>query len=217
MLTPLILALAAVVVMDLAARIIPDIITLPMLVYACLLAVLHQTTTPVQSILGLVIGGGVPLIIDELGEDALAGSGLAEQQHGLVDGRSLQRLTADEELHAGFVAECQHHPRGAVSGHGPLENEIVDTAEVLRKTRGVIDPAPTSARPEKLRKGSRNPPEKPGPAWPHRCLEWMEPRSISPGSAQGWPKSLHLDRAPGGVLRDRFRFSSSVPSSVRRF
>jgi hypothetical protein len=37
MLTPLILALAAVVVMDLAARIIPDIITLPMLVYACLL------------------------------------------------------------------------------------------------------------------------------------------------------------------------------------
>src|SRR4029453_12414699 len=27
----------------------------------------------------------------------------------------------------------------------------------------------------------------------------MEPRSISPGSTQGWPKSLHLDRAPGGV------------------
>jgi type IV leader peptidase family protein len=54
---------AAIVVMDLAARRIPDIITLPMLVYACLLAVLHQTTTPVQSILGLVIGGWVPLII----------------------------------------------------------------------------------------------------------------------------------------------------------
>jgi len=76
--------------------------------------------------------------------------------------------TADELLHAGFVAECQHHPRGAGSGHGPLENEIVETAEFLRKTRGVIDPAidpaPTSARPEKPRKGSRNPPEKPGRA-----------------------------------------------------
>jgi hypothetical protein len=47
--TPLILALAAVVVMDLAARIIPDIITLPMLVYACLLAVLHQTTPVLSS------------------------------------------------------------------------------------------------------------------------------------------------------------------------
>jgi leader peptidase (prepilin peptidase)/N-methyltransferase len=73
MLTPLILALAAVVVMDLAARIIPDIITLPMLVYACLLAVLHQTTTPVQSILGLVIGGGVPLIIATISRGAVGG------------------------------------------------------------------------------------------------------------------------------------------------
>jgi hypothetical protein len=76
--------------------------------------------------------------------------------------------TADELLHAGFVAECQHHPRGAGSGHGPLENEIVETAEVLRKTRGVIDPAvdpaPTSASPEKPRKVSRNPSEKPGRA-----------------------------------------------------
>lgn len=59
--------------MDLAARIIPDSITLPMLVYACLLAVLHQTTTPVQSILGLVIGGGVPLINATISRGAVGG------------------------------------------------------------------------------------------------------------------------------------------------
>jgi leader peptidase (prepilin peptidase) / N-methyltransferase len=60
--------------MDLAARMIPDIITLPMLVYAGLLAVLHQTTTPVQSILGLVIGGWVPLIIATISRGAVGGS-----------------------------------------------------------------------------------------------------------------------------------------------
>ena len=38
-----------------------------------LLAVLHQTTTPVQSILGLVIGGGVPLIIATISRGAVGG------------------------------------------------------------------------------------------------------------------------------------------------
>jgi leader peptidase (prepilin peptidase) / N-methyltransferase len=38
-----------------------------------LLAVLHQTTTPVQSILGLVIGGGVPVIIATISRGAVGG------------------------------------------------------------------------------------------------------------------------------------------------
>lgn len=73
MLTPLIFALAAIVILDLAARIIPDLITLPMLVYAFLLAALNQTTTPFQSILGIVIGGGVPLILATISRGAVGG------------------------------------------------------------------------------------------------------------------------------------------------
>jgi Flp pilus assembly protein protease CpaA len=72
-LTPLIFALAAIVVLDLAARIIPDLITLPMLVYACLLAAMNMTTTPARAVLGIVIGGGLPLIIAMISRGAVGG------------------------------------------------------------------------------------------------------------------------------------------------
>jgi len=72
-LTPLIVALAAIVVLDLAAQIIPDVITLPMLVYAFLLAATNTTTTPVQAVLGIVIGGGLPLILATVSRGAIGG------------------------------------------------------------------------------------------------------------------------------------------------
>jgi leader peptidase (prepilin peptidase)/N-methyltransferase len=72
-LTPLIWALAALVVLDLAARVIPDLITLPLLLYAFVLAALNQTTTPVQSVLGVIIGGGVPLVIATIHRGAIGG------------------------------------------------------------------------------------------------------------------------------------------------
>ena len=61
-LTPLIVALAAIVVLDLAARIIPNVITLPMLAYALLLAATHMTLPLLHAVLGAVIGAGLPLI-----------------------------------------------------------------------------------------------------------------------------------------------------------
>jgi leader peptidase (prepilin peptidase)/N-methyltransferase len=61
------------VVLDLAARIIPDLITLPMLGYAVVLAALNQTMTPAQSVLGIVVGGGVPLLIATMGRGAVGG------------------------------------------------------------------------------------------------------------------------------------------------
>ena len=61
-LTPLIVALAAIVVLDLAARIIPNVITLPMLAYALLLAATHVTLPLLHAVLGAVIGAGVTLV-----------------------------------------------------------------------------------------------------------------------------------------------------------
>ncbi len=73
-LAPLMVALAGIIVLDLAARIIPNLITLPMLVYIFLLAVLKQaTTTPGQAVLGMVVGGGVPLIMATISRGAVGG------------------------------------------------------------------------------------------------------------------------------------------------
>ena len=72
-LAPLIFALATIVVLDLVARIIPDLITLPMLVYAFFLAAMNVTTTPVQAVLGILIGGGLPLILATISRGAVGG------------------------------------------------------------------------------------------------------------------------------------------------
>src|SRR5262245_25937608 len=72
-LTPLIVALAAIVVLDLAARIIPNVITLPMLAYALLLAATHMTMSLPQAVLGAVIGAGLPLIVAIIRRAAIGG------------------------------------------------------------------------------------------------------------------------------------------------
>ncbi len=61
-LAPLIVALAAIVVLDLGARIIPNVITLPLFAYAVLLAATHMTIPLLQAVLGAAIGAGLPLI-----------------------------------------------------------------------------------------------------------------------------------------------------------
>jgi len=73
-LAPLMVALAGIVVLDLAARTIPNVVTLPMLVYALSLAWLEQgTITPGQAALGMVVGGSVPLILATIGRGAIGG------------------------------------------------------------------------------------------------------------------------------------------------
>jgi leader peptidase (prepilin peptidase)/N-methyltransferase len=60
---PLLVALAAIAVLDVTARLIPDIITLPGLAYAVLLAVLLQNPPFVRSVLGLAVAGGLALVL----------------------------------------------------------------------------------------------------------------------------------------------------------
>jgi leader peptidase (prepilin peptidase)/N-methyltransferase len=61
--TPLLVALAAIAVLDLTARLIPDIITLPGLAYAVLLAVLLHKPPFARSLLGIVVAGGLAIVL----------------------------------------------------------------------------------------------------------------------------------------------------------
>jgi len=72
-LTPLIVALAAIVVLDLATRTIPNLITLPLLVYALFLAATQVTTPFPQAILGAAIGAALPLTVATIGRGAVGG------------------------------------------------------------------------------------------------------------------------------------------------
>jgi len=72
-LTPLIVGLAAIIVLDLAARIIPNVITLPMLAYALALAATNMTIPLSQAVLGAVIGAGLPLIVAIARRGAIGG------------------------------------------------------------------------------------------------------------------------------------------------
>ncbi|HET9491383.1 MAG TPA: prepilin peptidase [Methylomirabilota bacterium] len=60
---PLLVALAAIAVLDVTARRIPDIITLPGLAYALLLAVLLHKPPLARSLLGVVIAGSLALLL----------------------------------------------------------------------------------------------------------------------------------------------------------
>ena len=71
--TPLMVALAAIVVLDLATRTIPNLITLPLLAYALLLAATHVTTPLPQADLGAVIGGALPSIVALIRRGAVGG------------------------------------------------------------------------------------------------------------------------------------------------
>jgi leader peptidase (prepilin peptidase)/N-methyltransferase len=57
----------------LAARIIPNVITIPMLAYALVLAATHITIPISQAVLGAVIGAGLPLIVAIARRGAIGG------------------------------------------------------------------------------------------------------------------------------------------------
>ena len=73
-LLPLFAALALVVVLDLRIRIIPDVITLPGLVYALgLAAVSARTPTVIEAGLGALVGGGVVLLLAIVSRGGMGG------------------------------------------------------------------------------------------------------------------------------------------------
>jgi len=60
---PLLVALASIAVLDVTARLIPDIITLPGLAYAVLLAALLHKPPLGRALLGIAVAGGLALLL----------------------------------------------------------------------------------------------------------------------------------------------------------
>jgi leader peptidase (prepilin peptidase)/N-methyltransferase len=71
---PLLAMLAVVTVLDLRSRLIPDLLTLPALAYAVLIAApLHGHRGLLEAIVGAVVGGGVMLFAVVLTRGAIGG------------------------------------------------------------------------------------------------------------------------------------------------
>jgi prepilin signal peptidase PulO-like enzyme (type II secretory pathway) len=73
-LLPLLIALALVVVLDLGSRIIPDVITLPGIVYALLLAAGFRGAAGfVEGVLGALVGGAMVLLFAIVSRGGIGG------------------------------------------------------------------------------------------------------------------------------------------------
>lgn len=73
-LLPLLAALAVIIVLDLRARIIPDVITLPGLAYGLGLAALSaRVPTLIEAALGAVVGGGIVLLVAIVSRGGMGG------------------------------------------------------------------------------------------------------------------------------------------------
>jgi prepilin signal peptidase PulO-like enzyme (type II secretory pathway) len=72
-LVPLLIALAVTIVLDLRAKVIPDIVTLPGIVYALALAAVVGTPPLREAVLGAVAGGGILLLLAVVSRGAFGG------------------------------------------------------------------------------------------------------------------------------------------------
>ncbi|HEV8343389.1 MAG TPA: A24 family peptidase [Candidatus Binatia bacterium] len=72
-LVPLLIALAVTIVLDLRAKVIPDIVTLPGIVYALALAAVVGTPALWEAVLGAVAGGGILLLLAVVSRGAFGG------------------------------------------------------------------------------------------------------------------------------------------------
>lgn len=72
-LVPLLMALAVTIVLDLRAKVIPDIVTLPGIVYALALAAVVETPPLPEAVLGAVAGGGILLLLAVVSRGAFGG------------------------------------------------------------------------------------------------------------------------------------------------
>ena len=72
-LVPLLIALAAVVVLDLRTKFIPDVITIPGLAYALVVATFMESPSLGGAVLGAVTGGGIVLLVAVVSRGAVGG------------------------------------------------------------------------------------------------------------------------------------------------
>jgi leader peptidase (prepilin peptidase)/N-methyltransferase len=101
-LLPLLLALAVIIVLDLRAKIIPDFVTLPGIVYSLLVAGLTASPPFLEAAFGTVTGGGILLFLAVISRGAVGGGdiklmmmlGAALGYKGALAVLALSQLTA---------------------------------------------------------------------------------------------------------------------------
>lgn len=72
-LVPLLIALALIIVLDLRTKIIPDVVTLPGIVYALAVAAFMESPSLGEAVLGAVTGGGIVLLLAVISRGAVGG------------------------------------------------------------------------------------------------------------------------------------------------
>jgi leader peptidase (prepilin peptidase) / N-methyltransferase len=72
-LMPLLVALAVIIVLDIRTKVIPDIVTLPGIVYALVVTAFAHSPSVGQAILGAVAGGGIVFLIAVISRGAIGG------------------------------------------------------------------------------------------------------------------------------------------------
>ena len=72
-LTPLLIALSVIAVLDLRTKIIPDVLTLPGIAYALVVAAFTESSPLPYAVLGAVIGGGTVLLVAMVSRGAVGG------------------------------------------------------------------------------------------------------------------------------------------------
>jgi leader peptidase (prepilin peptidase) / N-methyltransferase len=72
-LVPLLIALAVIIVLDLRTKFIPDVVTLPGIVYALAVNAFVQSPSLGQALLGAVVGGGIVFLIAVVSRGAVGG------------------------------------------------------------------------------------------------------------------------------------------------
>jgi prepilin signal peptidase PulO-like enzyme (type II secretory pathway) len=72
-LVPLFIALAVIIVLDLRTKVIPDVITIPGLAYALVVAAFIESPSLGGAVLGAVVGGGIVLLVAVVSRGAVGG------------------------------------------------------------------------------------------------------------------------------------------------
>ena len=72
----MLIALAAIIVLAFRTKVIPDIVTLPGIVYALAVTPFVQSPSVGQALLGVVVGGGIVFLIAVVSRGAIGGGDL---------------------------------------------------------------------------------------------------------------------------------------------
>jgi prepilin signal peptidase PulO-like enzyme (type II secretory pathway) len=105
-LVPLLIALAVIIVLDLRTKVIPDVVTLPGIVYALAVAAFFETPPLGQAVLGAVVGGAIVLLVAVISRGAVGGGDikLMAMLGAALEWKGALAVLAFSQVVAAFVA-----------------------------------------------------------------------------------------------------------------